>query len=79
MIGDEAVNQAVLAVFAALLWHSQSCREDLEKFSRSFYWHLFVMLESLQFECVKQEKRMSSLIQSDIYFVRLNSKCGMLI
>jgi hypothetical protein len=31
-VGGDTVESAVLAVFAALIWHTQQLREDLQKF-----------------------------------------------
>ena len=31
-MGGDAVESAVMAVFAALIWHTQQLREDLQKF-----------------------------------------------
>ena len=33
-MGGEKVTSAVLAVFSALVWHTQQLREDLEKFGK---------------------------------------------
>ena len=31
-VGGEALSEVVSAVFAALIWHTQSLREELEKY-----------------------------------------------
>jgi hypothetical protein len=35
-MGGESVTAAVIAVFCALVWHTQQLREDLEKYGKIF-------------------------------------------
>ena len=39
LLGGEDVKQAVIAVFTALLWHTQTLREDVDKLGKDDYYH----------------------------------------
>lgn len=36
-VGGETIEDAVIAVFAALIWHTQQLREDLQKFISRYF------------------------------------------
>ncbi|KAL3875978.1 hypothetical protein ACJMK2_033871 [Sinanodonta woodiana] len=66
-VGGDKVEAAIVSVFAALLWHTQQLRDDLEKYIRTDgiaavsegIFQAFVAAESIRMPLVNQRQRMA--------------------